>query len=276
MARFRLFRRRPRIGFAEWGYEVRNFSLTSDGVVQYAQWQHPCERVQRITQQEVDGLRQFIRPGDFAIDIGAHTGDTTLPMALAAGSAGCVLALEPNRFVFKVLEANAGLNRDRTHIVPRCLAATAEDGQFVFSYGDASFCNGGMPAGEWNPFRRKYPLTVQGRNLLHLLKSEFSQWLAKLSYVKVDAEGYDRQILESIAPILRERKPFVRSEVFYKLNRAQRRALFDLLGSCGYQIFRFEGGDKPQGKPIDREHMSAPRHFDILAVPAGNRARLAA
>lgn len=29
------------------------------------------------------------------IDIGAHTGDTTLPMGLATGSEGLVLAIEP-------------------------------------------------------------------------------------------------------------------------------------------------------------------------------------
>ena len=34
--------------------------------------------------------------------IGAHIGDTTLPIALAAGKKGFVLALEPNPYVFHV------------------------------------------------------------------------------------------------------------------------------------------------------------------------------
>ncbi|MCA9258692.1 MAG: FkbM family methyltransferase, partial [Planctomycetales bacterium] len=144
MSLARLFRRRQHVPFAEWGYDVRTFNLPRDGEVQYAQWLHPYETEKPMTQGEVDGLRNFIKPGDFAIDIGAHTGDTTVPMALAAGREGCVLGLEPNPYVFAVLEKNAALNRDQTHIEPRCFAATEQEGKFVFHYSDASFCNGGF------------------------------------------------------------------------------------------------------------------------------------
>jgi len=273
----RLFRGRRKTPFAEWGYHVRDFHLKRDGVVHYAQWRHPAERVQNITQEEVDGLRRFIRPGDFAIDVGAHTGDTTLPMALAAGRGGCVLALEPNLYVFKVLEANAALNPATTRIFSQCLAATAEDGAFVFHYGDASFCNGGYVPRLWrSPFRRRYPLPVTGRNLLRLLQDEFADWLPKLAYIKVDAEGYDRQILESILPVLRDYQPVVRTEVFKKLSAGQRQVLFDLLTGNGYKIHRFNGGAQPQGPPITRDGMTVERHFDILAVPTHRSARLAA
>src|SRR5262245_17666256 len=97
----RLFRRRKYVPFAQWGYDVRNFALPAFGRIQYAQWKHPSETAKIMAQEDVDGLRRFIAPGDFAIDVGAHTGDTTVPMALAAGPAGCVLALEPNPYVFK-------------------------------------------------------------------------------------------------------------------------------------------------------------------------------
>jgi FkbM family methyltransferase len=273
----RLFRRRRKTPFAEWGYHVRDFRLKSDGVVHYAQWRHPAERVQNITQEEVDGLRRVIRPGDFAIDVGAHTGDTTLPMALAAGRTGCVLALEPNPYVFKVLEANAALNPAATRIIPHCLAATAEDGVFVFHYGDASFCNGGYVPRLWrNPFRRRYPLPVAGRNLLRMLEEDFAAWLPKLAYIKVDAEGYDRQILESILPVLREYQPVVRTEVFKKLSAGQRRVLYDLLATSGYDVFHYVGGVQPKGSPITRDRMTAERHFDILAMPQHCPVRMAA
>jgi FkbM family methyltransferase len=242
----RLFHRRKKVPFADWGCHVRNFHLPADGVVQYAAWLHPYETPKSILQSEVDGLRRYIRPGDFAIDVGAHTGDTAIPMALAAGPSGCVLALEPNPHVFKVLEINAALNRDKTHIEPRSFAATQSDGQFVFHYTDASFCNGGFRSQQrWTLFRRRHPLTVTGRRLLPVLRDEFAAWLPKLAYVKVDAEGYDRSILESILPVICETQPIIRTEVFRKLLAAERRALFDLLADNGYEIFRFEGGATP-------------------------------
>jgi hypothetical protein len=82
-----------------YGSEIRRFTLPRDGLVEYAQWLHPRETDKAVRQEVVDELRTFLRPGDVAIDIGAHTGDSTLPMALAVGSAGHVLALEPNPHV---------------------------------------------------------------------------------------------------------------------------------------------------------------------------------
>lgn len=272
----RLFRRRRRPPFAEWGFEVRDFRLATDGLVQYAQWLHPYERTQTIAQDEVDGLRKFIRPGDFAIDVGAHTGDTTIPMALAAGRAGCVLALEPNPYVFKVLQMNAGLNPALTRIEPHCVAATERDGAHVFHYSDASFCNGGFRSQQrWRLFRRQHPLSVAGRNLLDLLRAEYADWLPRLSYVKVDAEGYDRAILQSILPVLRAQRPVVRTEVFRKLLASERRDLYDLLATAGYEVFRFAGGATPQGPLLRREDMSREKHFDVLAVPRERQAQAA-
>ena len=269
--------RRKKVPFAHWGCEVRDFHLAADGLIQFAQWRHPRVSVQAITQDEIDGLRHFIHPGDFAIDVGAHTGDTTVPMALAAGAAGCVLALEPNPYVFEVLQQNAVLNAARTRIVPQCIAATAADGAFVFHYGDASFCNGGLSCGWFrNPLRRRYPLSVVGRNLFRLLLDEYAAWLPKLSYIKVDAEGYDRAILQSILPVLRQRQPVVRTEVFRRLPASERYALFDLLTAARYEVFRYEPGAKPQGARLSREQMAAAKHFDILAMPRQCVSRFAA
>lgn len=273
----RLFHRRPHIPFADWGHQVRDFHMPTDGLVQYAQWGHPSDSPKVMSQSEIDGLRKFIRQGAFAIDIGAHSGDTTVPVALAAGASGCVLALEPNPYVFKVLEKNAALNRDKTNIAPRCFAATEQDGSFVFHYTDASFNNGGFRSQQrWKLYRRQYPLEVVGRNLLRVLREEFAAWLPKLAYVKVDAEGYDRAILASIMPILLEYRPVVRAEVFRKLMASERQALFDLLADNGYELFRFEGGASPQGEPVDRKRMTAELHFDVLAIPKPAGARLAA
>jgi FkbM family methyltransferase len=273
----RLFRRRPYIPFADWGHQIRDFHLPTEGLVQYAQWGHPSDSPKVMSQADVDGLRRYIREGDFAIDIGAHSGDTTVPIALAAGASGCVLALEPNPYVFKVLEKNSTLNRDKTNILPQCFAATEKEGSFVFHYTDASFNNGGFRSQQrWKLYRRQYPLEVVGRNLLRVLREEFAAWLPKLAYVKVDAEGYDGAILASIMPVLREHRPVVRAEVFRKLMASERHALFDLLADNGYELFRFAGGAAPQGAALDRMGLTAEKHFDVLAIPGKHVKRSAA
>ena len=264
----RLFRRRRKLAFAEYGHELREFQLAHDGRIEFAQWLHPNDRPIVITQSAVDALRRFVRPGDFVIDVGAHTGDTTVPMALAAGPTGGTLAIEPNPHVFQVLERNASLNREKTHIVPRCFAATEQAGTFVFHYSDASFCNGGFKSQQRSWFyRRKYPLAVDGRNLLDVLRAEFADWLPKLAYIKVDAEGYDRAILQSLLPILRKRRPVIRTEVFRKLVANERYALYDLLAGLGYRLHRYKDAGDPQGELLARGDMTREKHFDMLAVP---------
>jgi FkbM family methyltransferase len=269
----RLFHRRRELPFSEHGFEVRDFDLPQDGRVQFAQWLHPYDRPKTITQAEVDALRRFVSPGDFVIDIGAHTGDTSVSMALAAGATGCTLALEPNPHVFRILKQNASLNGERMNIVPRCLAATNVDGTFVFHYSDASFCNGGFRSQQrWRLYRRKYPLTVEGRNLLQMLRTEYAVWLPKLTYIKVDAEGYDRAILASIIPVLGERRPVIRTEVFRKLMASERYGLFDLLTVAGYRCHRFQDEADPVGRLLERRDMIGEKHFDMLAIPASKAA----
>jgi FkbM family methyltransferase len=264
----RLFRRRRSLTCAEFACERREFHLQHDGPIEFAQWLHPYDRPTEIRQSAVDAMRAFVFPGDFAIDVGAHTGDTTVPIALAAGPRGCVLALEPNPYVFKVLGKNAALNPSKTHIVPRCVAATEKDGTFVFHYSDASYCNGGFKSQQRSWFyRRKHPLVVEGRNLLDLLRSEFAAWLPKLTYLKIDAEGYDRAILESILPLLSERRPVIRTEVFRKLLSDERYALHDLLVTAGYRVHRYRDDSDPQGEQLERRDMTREKHFDILAMP---------
>jgi FkbM family methyltransferase len=272
-----LFRRRPKVQFAEFGHQLSQFDLAKDGRVQYAQWLHPRNPHQVIEQQQVDALRQFIKPGDFVIDIGAYCGDTGVPMALAAGATGCTLALEPNPHVFKVLQANAALNRDKTNIIPRNCAATEADGEFVFHYSDAGFCNGGFKSQQrWRLYKRRYPLTVQGKNLLHILRTEFAKWLPKLTYVKVDAEGYDRAVLASILPVLQEHKPVIRSEVFRKLVAKERYALHELLANLGYTVHRYTESGELAGEKLERGDMTKFKHFDILALPNRKAAKQAA
>ena len=165
------------------------------------------------------------------------------------------------------LNGAAGLNRERTNIVTRCCAATQDDGDFVFHYSDASFCNGGFRSQlRWRIYRRKHSLKIQGRNLLHMLRTEFAEWLPKLSYIKVDAEGYDRAILASIMPILREYRPVIRTEVFRKLVASERYALFDLLDGAGYLVYRYREDDLRLGETLKREDMVRAKHFDVLAV----------
>ena len=142
----------------------------------------------------------------------------------------------------------------------------------MFHYSDASFCNGGFKSQQrWSFYRRKYPLAVRGRNLLAVLQTEFADWLPRLSYIKVDAEGYDRAILSTLLPILRERRPVIRTEVFRKLVAAERVTPCSICSpTLGYRVHRYAGEARPIGDELRRQDMTREKHFDVLGLGAGS------
>jgi len=255
-------------GVKTYGSKRTTFALSKDGEVEYARWMHPSEKEKRVTQEAVDALRKFLSPGDVAIDIGAHSGDTTLPMALAVGKEGCVLALEPNPYVFAVLKENAGLNREKTNIVPLMFAATPEDGEMEFQYSDSGFCNGGRFEGmsQWL-HAHAFKLKVQGRNLSSLLKAEYPELVGKIRYIKTDTEGYDAVVLKLLSEVIAQNKPYLKVEVYAKLEDEERRALYRWIAGHGYTIHRFEDDENYFGEVLTENDLSKWKHFDIFCEP---------
>jgi FkbM family methyltransferase len=252
----------------EFPHVVETFQLPVDGEVRFARWLHPGETPKVVTQESVDSLRSFLRDGDVAIDIGAHTGDSTIPIALAVGPRGSVLALEPNPYVFKVLAVNAGLNPAKTHIVPLMFAAMPEDGEFEFEYSDSGYCNGGFHRGisRWTHGHFS-KLCVTGRNLPAYLREHAPDALTKLRYVKIDTEGFDRAVVRSIAALIKETRPYIKTEIYKHLPSDQRAGYFDDLRGLGYRVFKCEEGRDPRGQELARGDLSRWKHFDVFAIP---------
>jgi FkbM family methyltransferase len=251
-----------------YGSEVRQFQLPVDGLVEYAAWLHPAETPKVIGQEAVDELRTFLRPGDVAIDIGAHTGDTAIPMALAVGRSGRVLALEPNPYVYPVLERNAALNPTRTVIVPLPFAATARAGPVSFDYSDAGFCNGGRHEGisRWR-HAHAFSVRVRGENLQAYLAAHHADLVPRLRYIKVDAEGHDLTILESLAGIIATVRPFVRAEVYRHTAAVGRQRLHAFMSGHGYDVHRVGGETCYRGDQLAAADMTREPQFDIFCVP---------
>ena len=252
--------------FKEYEYRVVDFNLPKDGPVRYAQWLHPGETGHQVTQDGVDFYRKYVKAGDFIIDIGANEGDTTVPMAIAAGKQGLTLALEPNPHVFKVLEENAKLNPGITNIVPLCFAATSHDGEFTFGSGDPSYGNGGIVGFTHNQARNvRFQLKVTGKNLENFLRQNYADKLTRLTFIKVDAEGYDKEILKTLKGIVAEFRPTIITECFGPSTAEEKMELYNLLISMGYEVFRMK--DFLDMAPVSVNKFGGRDTFDVLAMP---------
>jgi FkbM family methyltransferase len=255
----------------DYGFKVKTFDLQKDGKIEYAQWQHPYEQPKVISQDMVDFFRTYAKQGGLAIDIGAHSGDTTIPMAIAVGHEGTVLALEPNPHVYCILQKNSSLNPDKTRIIPLCFAATDHDGEFEFNYSDASYCNGGFfQSLQSQKHGHTHILKVTGKNLEDVLRNEYKDVLSGLTLIKVDAEGYDKEIIKSLKNIIAEFRPVIISECNKNLTAEERADLFNVLSGFNYSVKKLEGfTDAAKPSNIDHpEEMMKWQHFDLVAIPA--------
>lgn len=178
-----------------------------------------------------------------------------------------MLAFEPNPYAFKCLDIMKTLNKESLNIIPRCFAATDQDGEFEFFYSDASFCNGGDLSGLDNEIDHKYPLKVIGKNLNRYLTAEHSDLLEKLTFIKIDTEGHDRGVILSIKDIILKYRPVIRTEVMNKLSLNEAIALHDTLIEMKYKIFEYnEDGDELCGPPITQQNIKRDYTYDIIAV----------
>ena len=236
------FRRKVARRFTkEYPSHIHPYYLEKEGKVDFSEWTNPFVTPLGLKQETVDFFRQFIKEGDLAIDIGANIGDTTVPMGLAAGPKGLVLGFDPNPYVFKILQENALLNRDKATIHPLPFAISVQEEEFYFISSEASFVNGGIsPTKESRHGKFVHPEKIKGVPMKQFLEKNYAEWLPKLSFIKVDTEGYDKEILKSIADLIAKYKPVIIAESFGKNTDADKMELFTTIAQHGYEIYYVE------------------------------------
>ena len=149
---------------------------------------------------EFERLAEWVRPGDWAIDLGANIGHYTYRLSELVGLAGRVIAFEPIRQTFELLSANVARFRydnvtllnaaasDRAGIVNMSLPRF-ESGLDNFYMAQITERRGDIQA---------LALTVDSLNLAH-----------RVALVKIDVEGHEihavngmRELIERSLPVL--------------------------------------------------------------------------
>jgi FkbM family methyltransferase len=264
-------RKKARRFTREYPAKISSFDLKNEGKIEFANWDNPLVSPKIVSQEMVDFFKKFIKKGDLVIDIGANIGDTTVPMALAAGSSGITLGFDPNPYVYKILEINASLNREKQNIVPLLYAITVKDEDFYYVSSEASFSNGAIsPTKNSAHGKFIFPNKIQGVNLLVLLEQKYSENLKKFSFIKIDTEGYDKEIIKSISGLIEKYKPTIVAESFGDSTPEEKTELYNVISQHGYEIFYFEDFDinaKIIKLESSHEITNWKRTINIYAVP---------
>jgi len=151
----------------------------------------------------VAALRQHIRPGDVAYDLGAHVGYMTLVLAHLVGASGQVFAFEANARNRAALERNVANNRwvRGATVVP--LAVSDAVGTLTFATFGYSLV--GHIAAHEEPADAQLN-TMPATSLDHFIYHERHP---APNVIKIDVEGAEDRVLNGAARVLADARPVV-------------------------------------------------------------------
>lgn len=213
------------------------------------------------TRNEIAFLTSVVRRGDAVIDLGAHIGTFTVPLAAAVGSDGRVIAVEAHRTTYNLLETNVGLN-GRSEWVSCLNVAVGARNQRLGSMTvparntGAAFYSSGDQNEVWS---------------LSDIMSAAS--ITQLDVLKVDIEGLEFAVLRDSVELLRKFRPVIYFEMSARglaRNGIDPSEVEDLLRSLGYSMYRNVGERNSRSDDFTATEIAsfsnAAELFDCLAL----------
>jgi FkbM family methyltransferase len=157
-------------------------------------------------------IRDRVRKGDLCVDVGAQKGYVALQLSKQVGKSGLVMAFEPDSRARKHLDANLARNKAANTTVFPFALGTAE-GTTTFHLSSQLGWSTRFPNALAKPTLCKR-IQVPIRPLAHIFEdNRFRMSLPKLSFVKIDCEGSEAEVLQGMAGILRNASPAIWIEV---------------------------------------------------------------
>lgn len=217
----------------------------------------------RYERDEIRFVRDLLRPGDTAIDVGAHIGFFTMQMAAVVGPGGCVHAFEPFDANADLLERSIAENGFRSRIRFQRAAVGAQPGTATLTFPVETLNSGGaylLPDGG-------APLEGNLRQEVPLVSLDSLDLRQPVRVIKMDVEGAEPQVLRGAQRILQEDRPIILSELHpVQLERASGVTAAQFLAqidALGYRAHRFE--QAAAGSILD--HAPADALVSVVLMP---------
>jgi FkbM family methyltransferase len=163
-------------------------------------------------------IEEFVKhlsPGDTVLDIGAHIGSLTVPLAAQVGAEGRVFAFEPQKKIYRELVHNLALNGIR-NVVPLRFALSSQAG--VIEMDPITAEDGRVRIGKGGD-------SVEARTIDSF---EFPD----VSLIKIDVEGHTVDVLRGAAKTIDAFTPVIIVEVWVQ----NLRVVMAILRGHGYQV----------------------------------------
>ena len=196
----------------------------------------------RYEDEGIRFVRGVLRPGDVAVDAGAHIGFFTMHMAAQVGPAGKVYAFEPFDANADLLERSIAENRFADRIVFQRAAVGRTSGTAMLTFPVETLNSGGA----YLLRDGTQPLAGNRTQRVPLVALDEAALARPVRLIKMDVEGAEPQVVMGATRLLTEDRPTILSELHpTQLERASGTAGDDFLAqmrSLGYAAHLLENG----------------------------------
>lgn len=192
-------------------------------------------------QDEVEFVRSVVKPGDVAIDVGAHIGYFSMHLADAAGAEGHVYAFEPFPSNAALLARSIAENRFESRVTLTRAAAGPSSGTAQLSFARETLNTGGahlVQDGAIAAGNETMPVEVRALDDMALRRP--------VRFVKLDAEGAEPGVLEGARRLLLADRPVILTELhpaqLSRVSGVTPGGFIELAKALGYEAFTLESG----------------------------------
>jgi FkbM family methyltransferase len=220
--------------------------------------------------RDVEIFRRIVTPQMLVVDLGASIGHHTVLFSCLVGSAGIVVALEPQRRMFWALNANLALNSCfNAHALQYAAGArSAEVFMSGMDYNKPSNYSAvplALESGQTRSYNLGEAVTMAP---VDDLLQRFRGGGRKVGFMKIDVQASELFALQGADDILRRDQPTLFIEIspywMRELGGYDYREIYTLLESRGYSVTDpYTGGPARVASPADERDME----WDVLAVP---------
>lgn len=168
---------------------------------------------------EFEKLNEWLKEGDWAVDVGANVGSYTLRMSALVGASGRVIAFEPVPATFELLAVNV-MRAPFANVT--LLNAAASSSQNVVSMELPTYSGSKLE----NPHQAR--LSISGTLRVLCFSIDSLQLSKSIRLIKVDAEGHELSVLQGLSVVLGRDHPTLIVEGFDS-------EVEEFLGAFGYR-----------------------------------------
>jgi FkbM family methyltransferase len=216
-------------------------------------------------EDEIKFLREMLQPGQHVIDIGANFGVYSLSLAKVVGPAGSVRAFEPTASTAALLEASVSLNGFQ-HVQVSRTALSNYSGTAQIAIASSPEMNALLSANEVS----NLPVETVRVETLDALNAEGA--LNQVSFMKIDAEGHEANILKGGQAFFSIAAPLVMYEIIH--SNGPRLDLVGMFSQMGYESYRLIPGLNVL-VPFSIDDPLPPFLLNLFACKAATAERLA-